>query len=151
MPWYLRHLALKTLWTCELHPSHVAAFNLLTPKHLDLVTLIPRPEGPPRNAKKLGQVEIQIKYERLYQKAIEKVEKVKSHGRKHSLKILRPTLSWWLTTRDRLKLIRPTTLAQASRVGGVNPCWHCYLWSISAWLKWSSDCKIVRSPRLKRP
>ena len=103
----------------------ISAFNLLKRpeiRYLDLVTLIPRPEGP-LERQEAEQVEIQIKYEGYIQKAIEKVEKVKAMEEKRIPEDIDydAILNLANEARDRLKLIQPTTLAQASRVSGVNP------------------------------
>ena len=103
----------------------ISAFNLLKRpeiRYLDLVTLIPRPEGL-LERQEAEQVEIQIKYEGYIQKAIEKVEKVKAMEEKRIPEDIDydAILNLANEARDRLKLIQPTTLAQASRVSGVNP------------------------------
>lgn len=103
----------------------ISAFNLLKRpeiRYLDLVTLIPRPEDP-LERQEAEQVEIQIKYEGYIQKAIEKVEKVKAMEEKRIPEDIDydAILNLANEARDRLKLIQPTTLAQASRVSGVNP------------------------------
>ena len=103
----------------------ISAFNLLKRpeiRYLDLVTIIPRPEGP-LERQEAEQVEIQIKYEGYIQKAIEKVEKVKAMEEKRIPEDIDydAILNLANEARDRLKLIQPTTLAQASRVSGVNP------------------------------
>ena len=103
----------------------ISAFNLLRRpeiRYLDLVTLIPRTEGQ-LERQEAEQVEIQIKYEGYIQKAIEKVEKVKAMEEKRIPEDIDydAILNLANEARDRLKLIQPTTLAQASRVSGVNP------------------------------
>ena len=103
----------------------ISAFSLLKRpeiRYLDLVTLIPRPEGL-LERQEAEQVEIQIKYEGYIQKAIEKVEKVKAMEEKRIPEDIDydAILNLANEARDRLKLIQPTTLAQASRVSGVNP------------------------------
>lgn len=91
-------------------------------KYRDLVALLPdrdqvldRQEGQ--------QVEIQIKYAGYIKKALRKVDRMAGMESKH----IPHDIDWDAIgnlaneARDRLKLINPSTLGQASRVSGVNP------------------------------
>lgn len=91
-------------------------------RYQSVVTLVPRPEGP-LNRQAAEQVEIQIKYAGYIDKAIEKVEKVKAMEEKQIPENIDYDAITNLANeaRDRLKRIQPSTLAQASRVSGVNP------------------------------
>ena len=69
------------------------------------------------------QVEISVKYEGYIAKAIEKVEKLKRMEAKRIPSNIDYDAINGLATeaRQRLKLIQPETIAQASRISGVNP------------------------------
>lgn len=69
------------------------------------------------------QVEIQIKYEGYIQKAIEKVEKMKRMESKRIPERIDYEAINGLATEARQKLVKiqPETIAQASRISGVNP------------------------------
>ena len=69
------------------------------------------------------QVEISIKYEGYIAKAIEKVEKLKRmEAKRIPANIDYDAINGLATeARQRLKLIQPETIAQASRISGVNP------------------------------
>lgn len=69
------------------------------------------------------QVEISIKYEGYITKAVEKVEKLKRMEAKRIPERIDYDAINGLATeaRQRLKLIQPETMAQASRISGVNP------------------------------
>lgn len=91
-------------------------------KYHDLVALVPREEGDLE--RQVGeQVEIQVKYEGYINKAIRKVDKMRSMEEKQ----IPADIDWdaignlATEARDRLKMINPSTLGQASRVSGVNP------------------------------
>lgn len=91
-------------------------------KYADLVELIPDEGGLlPRQVAE--QVEIQIKYEGYIAKANRKVDKMKSMEAKE----IPENIDWdaidnlAVEARDRLKMINPLTLGQATRVSGVNP------------------------------
>lgn len=91
-------------------------------KYADLIQIIPPETGLlPRAVGE--QVETQIKYAGYIEKANRKVEKVKGMEEKR----IPEDIDWdqvdnlATEARDRLKLINPTTLGQASRVSGVNP------------------------------
>lgn len=74
-------------------------------------------------AKEIEQVEIQIKYEGYIKKALEKVEKLKRMEEKRIPENIDYEVINGLATEARQKLIKiqPETIAQASRISGVNP------------------------------
>lgn len=91
-------------------------------KYQDLVQLAPREAGElPRQAAE--QVEILVKYQGYIDKAMRKVEKVQAMEEKQ----IPDNIDWdaidnlATEARERLKLIHPQTLGQASRISGVNP------------------------------
>lgn len=103
----------------------ILAFDLMKRPEIhyhDLIQLIPRLEEP-LNRQEGEQVEVQIKYEGYINKAIRKVEKMISMEERQ----IPEDIDWDAIAnlaneaRDRLKLINPSTLGQASRVSGVNP------------------------------
>lgn len=73
--------------------------------------------------KEIEQVEIQIKYEGYIKKALEKVEKLKRMEEKRIPENIDYEAINGLATEARQKLIKiqPETIAQASRISGVNP------------------------------
>ncbi|WP_025729118.1 tRNA uridine-5-carboxymethylaminomethyl(34) synthesis enzyme MnmG [Atopobacter phocae] len=87
----------------------------------DLISFAPHDETLPEDV--IEQVETEIKYEGYIKKAIERVEKQRRMEERRIpdgidyMKI--ETLA--MEARQRLEQIRPETLAQASRVSGVNP------------------------------
>lgn len=89
--------------------------------YADLQNFIP--ENSELTAKEIEQVEIQIKYEGYIQKALDKVEKLK----RMEAKVIPEKIDYaainGLATEARQKLqkIQPETIAQASRISGVNP------------------------------
>lgn len=91
-------------------------------RYTDLIELIPRQDGP-LNRVEAEQVEIQIKYDGYIKKAIQKVDKVKAMEEKFIPENIDYDAVDSLANeaRERLKLIQPSTLGQASRVSGVNP------------------------------
>lgn len=88
----------------------------------DLLAIIPAPETPLTN-KEIEQVEIQIKYAGYIKKALEKVEKLKRLEAKRIPDDIDYEGINGLATEAKQKLqkIQPHTLAQASRISGVNP------------------------------
>ena len=91
-------------------------------KYHDLIKIIPHPQGS--LDRQVGeQVEIQIKYAGYIAKANRKVEKVKAMENR----LIPEHLDYdqidnlAVEAKERLKLIQPRTLAQASRISGVNP------------------------------
>lgn len=81
------------------------------------------PEGPSLTNKEIEQIEIQVKYEGYIKKALEKVEKLKRMEEKRIPENIDYDAINSLATEARQKLnkIRPETIAQASRISGVNP------------------------------
>lgn len=73
--------------------------------------------------KEVEQVEIQIKYEGYIKKAMEKVEKLKRMEAKRIPERIDYEAINGLATEAKQKLqkIQPETIAQASRISGVNP------------------------------
>lgn len=103
----------------------ILAYDLLKRpeiKYLDLIKIIPNTDGE-LDRQTAEQVEIRIKYDGYIKKAARKADKVKSMENK----VIPMNLDYdaidnlALEARERLKLIQPTTLGQASRVSGVNP------------------------------
>ena len=91
-------------------------------KYLDLIKLLPE-EDHSRDRKVAEQVEIQIKYAGYIKKANQKVERVKNLEEKVIPENIDYDAVDSLATeaRERLKLIRPQNIGQASRISGVNP------------------------------
>ena len=81
------------------------------------------PSAEPLDAKMVEQIEIEIKYEGYIKKALEKVEKLKRMEAKQIPENIDYDAIDSLATEARQKLnkIRPETIAQASRISGVNP------------------------------
>ncbi|SJZ96280.1 tRNA uridine 5-carboxymethylaminomethyl modification enzyme [Pilibacter termitis] len=75
------------------------------------------------DAKTIEQIEIQIKYEGYIQKALEKVDKLKRMEAKRIPSNIDydKINSLANEAREKLKKIQPETIAQASRISGVNP------------------------------
>lgn len=88
----------------------------------DLIQFI-GPAAEPLDAKMIEQIEIEIKYEGYIKKALEKVEKLKRMEAKQIPENIDYDAIDSLATEARQKLnkIRPETIAQASRISGVNP------------------------------
>ena len=74
-------------------------------------------------AKEIEQVEVQLKYEGYIKKAMEKVEKLKRmEAKRIPANIDYDAINGLATeARQKLKKIQPETIAQASRISGVNP------------------------------
>ncbi|WP_164709434.1 tRNA uridine-5-carboxymethylaminomethyl(34) synthesis enzyme MnmG [Enterococcus mediterraneensis] len=81
------------------------------------------PENGELTGKEIEQVEIQIKYEGYIKKAMEKVEKLKRMEAKKIPENIDYAAINGLATEAKQKLqkIQPETIAQASRISGVNP------------------------------
>lgn len=79
--------------------------------------------NPTLTNKEIEQVEIQIKYEGYIKKAMEKVDKLKRMEAKRIPENIDYTVINGLATEAKQKLekIQPETIAQASRISGVNP------------------------------
>lgn len=103
----------------------IAAADFLKRPYVDyqtLMNLIPDPDEP-LSREVIEQVEIQLKYEGYIKKEDVKVERLKRMEAKKIPADLDYSAIDGLATEGRQKLekIRPETLAQASRIGGVNP------------------------------
>lgn len=103
----------------------IAAADFLKRPYVDyqtLMNLIPDP-GEPLSREVIEQVEIQLKYEGYIKKEEVKVERLKRMEAKKIPADLDYSAIDGLATEGRQKLekIRPETLAQASRISGVNP------------------------------
>ena len=87
----------------------------------DLLQFIP--EVPELTTKEIEQVEVQLKYEGYIKKAMEKVEKLKRmEAKRIPANIDYDAINGLATeARQKLKKIQPETIAQASRISGVNP------------------------------
>ena len=81
------------------------------------------PANADLTGKEIEQVEIQIKYEGYIKKAMEKVEKLKRMEAKRIPERIDYEAINGLATEAKQKLqkIQPETIAQASRISGVNP------------------------------
>ena len=89
----------------------------------DLVASLIEPSEEPLSKDVCEQIEIQLKYEGYIQKALQQVEKLqKMESKKIPENIDYDAISG-LATEARLKLkdVRPLSIAQASRISGVNP------------------------------
>lgn len=91
-------------------------------KYADVVAFVGQ-AAEELDPKTIEQIEIQIKYEGYIQKALEKVEKLKRMEEKRIPENIDYDVIHSLATeaREKLNLIRPETIAQASRISGVNP------------------------------
>ena len=89
--------------------------------YAELLQFIPADEN--LSPKEIEQVEIQIKYEGYIKKALEKVEKLKRmEAKKIPTNIDYDAINGLATeARQKLTKIQPETIAQASRISGVNP------------------------------
>ncbi|MDH6364361.1 tRNA uridine 5-carboxymethylaminomethyl modification enzyme [Enterococcus sp. PF1-24] len=114
---------LKAHNSAELKDGVLASDFLKRPEitYQDLLQFIPTDEN--LQAKEIEQVEIQIKYAGYIKKALEKVEKLKRMEAKRIPSNLNYQSINGLATEARQKLqkIQPETIAQASRISGVNP------------------------------
>lgn len=90
-------------------------------KYDDIIFLAPTEEDLPKAVKE--QVQIYIKYEGYIEKAFRKAEKVKRMENKSIPENIDYTLINGLATEaiEKLTKIQPETIAQASRISGVNP------------------------------
>ena len=88
-----------------------------------LVPFMPEKTGEALTNKEIEQIEIQVKYEGYIKKAMEKVEKLKRMESKRIPDRIDYEAINGLATEARQKLqkIQPETIAQASRISGVNP------------------------------
>ncbi|WP_313468432.1 tRNA uridine-5-carboxymethylaminomethyl(34) synthesis enzyme MnmG [Carnobacterium sp.] len=87
----------------------------------DILKFAPLAENLSREVEE--QIEIQVKYEGYIQKAIQKVDKLKRMENKRIPENIDYSAINGIATeaRQKLTLIQPETIAQASRVSGVNP------------------------------
>ncbi|KRL02167.1 tRNA uridine-5-carboxymethylaminomethyl(34) synthesis enzyme MnmG [Liquorilactobacillus capillatus] len=90
--------------------------------YTELLQFIPAPEQP-LDHRIIEQVEIQIKYAGYIKKAYQKIEKLKRmEAKKIPERIDYDAIEGLATeAQQKLKKIQPATLAQASRISGVNP------------------------------
>lgn len=109
--------------SAELKDGILAADLLKRPElmYQDIVQFLP--DTPTLTKKEIEQVEIQLKYEGYINKALEKVEKLKRMEAKRIPEKIDYSAINGLATEAKQKLqkIQPETLAQASRISGVNP------------------------------
>lgn len=114
---------LKANNSAELKDGVLASDFLKRPEigYQDLLQFIPANDQ--LTAKEIEQVEIQIKYEGYIKKAQEKVEKLKRMEAKRIPENIDFSAINGLATEAKQKLqkIQPETIAQASRISGVNP------------------------------
>lgn len=119
----------------------IRAADLLkrTEMHYDLVASLTPPDIE-LNEEVKEQIEIQLKYEGYIQKALNQVEKLhKMESKKIPENIDYDAISGLATeARQKLKQVRPLTIAQASRISGVNPA------DISILLVYIEQGKIAR-------
>ncbi|MHC5373107.1 tRNA uridine-5-carboxymethylaminomethyl(34) synthesis enzyme MnmG [Enterococcus sp. LJL120] len=114
---------LREIGGAELKDGVLASDFLKRPEisYQDLLKFIPADEA--LNNKEIEQVEIQIKYDGYIKKAQEKVEKLKRmEAKRIPDKIDYEAINGLATeARQKLTKIQPETIAQASRISGVNP------------------------------
>ena len=114
---------LATINAAPLKDGVLASDFLRRPEisYQDLLQFIPANEALTR--KEIEQAEIQIKYEGYIKKALEKVEKLKRMEAKKIPEHIDYAAINGLATEAKQKLqkIQPETIAQASRISGVNP------------------------------
>ncbi|MGO2267001.1 MAG: tRNA uridine-5-carboxymethylaminomethyl(34) synthesis enzyme MnmG [Vagococcus salmoninarum] len=110
--------------TATLKDGILAADFMKRPEisYIEMAAFIPEPEVP-LSRKVIEQVEIQLKYEGYIKKALDKVEKLKRMEAKKIPDNIDYEAINGLATEARQKLIKiePETVAQASRISGVNP------------------------------
>ena len=106
----------------------------------DLVASLIEPVGMDFSEEVREQIEIQLKYEGYIQKALQQVEKLKKmEDKKIPENIDYDAISGLATeARQKLKNVRPLSIAQASRISGVNPA------DISILLVYIEQGKIAR-------
>ncbi|WP_439646513.1 hypothetical protein [Paucilactobacillus hokkaidonensis] len=90
--------------------------------YADLLKFIPAPEVP-LDHRIIEQIEVQVKYEGYIKKAEQKVERLKKmEAKKIPDQIDYDAIDGLATeAHQKLKKIQPETIAQASRISGVNP------------------------------
>lgn len=114
---------LTTIDSAALKDGILASEILRRPeiRYNDLLAFIPA--GEPLTNREIEQLEIQVKYEGYIKKAMEKVDKLKRMEAKRIPERIDYAAINGLATEARQKLqkIQPETIAQASRISGVNP------------------------------
>lgn len=114
---------LATIDSAALKDGILASEILRRPeiRYNDLLAFIPA--GETLTNREIEQLEIQIKYEGYIKKAMEKVDKLKRMEAKRITERIDYAAINGLATEARQKLqkIQPETIAQASRISGVNP------------------------------
>lgn len=114
---------IQSVGGAELKDGIKAADLLKRPEmHYDLVAMLTPPEEPLSDEVK-EQIEIHIKYEGYITKALQQVEKLhKLESKKIPEDIDYDEIQNLASeAREKLKEVRPLTIAQASRISGVNP------------------------------
>lgn len=114
---------IRSVGGAELKDGIKAADLLKRPEmHYDLVAMLTPPEEPLSDEVK-EQIEIHIKYEGYITKALQQVEKLhKLESKKIPEDIDYDEIQNLASeAREKLKEVRPLTIAQASRISGVNP------------------------------
>ena len=111
----------------------------LSYKHIS--QLIPAESEVPEDVAE--QVEIQVKYEGYIEKSIQQVEKLKKMENKRIPDLIDYDAITGLASeaRQKLKQVRPLSMAQASRISGVNPA------DISILLVYIEQGKIAKIPQ----
>ncbi len=119
--------------------------DLLKRPEMHYEELMPFFEAPeePLDRREIEQIEIQIKYEGYIKKALDKVDKLKRLEAKRIPSYIDYDAIDSLATeaRQKLKQIRPETIAQASRISGVNPA------DISILMVYIEQGKIAKLPK----
>ncbi|MCL6617500.1 MAG: tRNA uridine-5-carboxymethylaminomethyl(34) synthesis enzyme MnmG, partial [Anoxybacillus ayderensis] len=108
----------------------------MTYEHIQMIA----PAEQPIDPEVAEQVEIQIKYEGYIEKSLQQVEKLKKMENKKIPEDIDYDAITGLATeaRQKLKQVRPLSIAQASRISGVNPA------DISILLVYLEQGKIAR-------
>ncbi len=111
-----------------------------TEMNYDLVADLIEPLETPLSEEVREQIDIQLKYEGYIQKALQQVEKLKKMEEKKIPENIDYDAISSLATeaRQKLKQVRPLSIAQASRIAGVNPA------DISILLVYIEQGKIAR-------
>ena len=106
----------------------------------DILKFAPLPLGETLSRDVEEQIEIQVKYEGYIKKAIQKVDKLKRMENKRIPENIDYSAINGIATeaKQRLTLIQPETIAQASRISGVNPA------DISVLMVYVEQGKIVK-------
>lgn len=135
---------LESKQTAQLKDGILAGDFLKRPEisYRDLAAFIPEPEEELDHTV-IEQVEIQVKYEGYIKKALDKVGKLKRMEAKKIPENIDYNAINGLATEARQKLIKiePETIAQASRISGVNPS------DISILMVYIEQGKIAKLPK----